>query len=138
MILMQFFTNSLALSLVVAAFGDELNATAAHDASSEHVAVELLLCRELEDVEGVLGVHQLFVIIDGLDLHLALGDVDVVEGISADAALCTKTSFTDAFTKGLLQLVEDVVGPLHSLLLRDTGLLQQVAHNVTASQLSGS
>merc|ERR1719234_1738883 len=89
--------NSLALSLVVAAFGNEIYTTAAHDASSEHVAVKLLLCRELEDIECVLSVHQLFVVIDGLDLHLALGDVDVVEGISTDAALCTKPSFTDAF-----------------------------------------
>merc|ERR1719500_435428 len=39
-----FGANSLALGLVVAAFGDELHTTAAHDASSEHVAVELLLC----------------------------------------------------------------------------------------------
>ena len=125
-----FFTNSLALSLVVAAFGYELYTTAAHDASSEHVAVELLLCRELEDVECVLSVHQLLVVIDRLDLHLALGDVDVVEGISTDAALCTKPSFADAITIRLLQLVEDVVGPLHRLLFRDTGLLKQVAENL--------
>ena len=39
-----FFTYSLALSLVVAAFGYELYTTAAHDTSSEHVAVKLLLC----------------------------------------------------------------------------------------------
>ena len=32
---------------------------------------------------------------------------------------------------GLEQLVEDVVGPLHLLLLSDSGLLQQVGHNVT-------
>ena len=32
---------------------------------------------------------------------------------------------------GLEQLVEDVVGPLNLLLLSDSGLLQQVGHNVT-------
>ena len=79
-------TNCLALSLVVATLGDELDATAAHDAGSEHVAVELLLRRELQHVEGVLGVLQLLVVVDGLDLDLALRDVDVVEGISRDGA----------------------------------------------------
>ena len=79
-------TNGLAFSLVVATLGDELDATAAHDAGSEHVAVELLLRRELQDVEGVLGVLQLLVVVDGLDLDLALRDVDVVEGISRDGA----------------------------------------------------
>ena len=133
-----FFTNSLALSLVVAAFGYELYTTAAHDASSEHVAVELLLCRELEDVECVLSVHQLFVVIDGLNLHLALGDVDVVEGISTDATLCTEATLADALSEGLLQLVEDMVGSFHRLLFRDTGLLEQVAHDVATSQLSRS
>ena len=113
--------------LVITTLGLELDATPRHDTGGEHVAVKLLLCRELEDIECVLSVHQLFVVIDGLDLHLALGDVDVVEGISADAALCTKPSFADAFTKRLLQLVEDMVGPLHCLLFRDTGLLEQVA-----------
>ena len=81
-----FFTNSFAFSLVVAAFGDELYTTAAHDTSSEHVAVELLLRRELQDVEGVLGVLQLLVVVDRLDLDLALRDVDVVEGIRRDGA----------------------------------------------------
>ena len=79
-------TNGLALSLVVATLGDKLDTTAAHDAGSEHVAVELLLRRELQDVEGVLGVLQLLVVVDRLDLDLALRDVDVVEGIRGDGA----------------------------------------------------
>ena len=84
--LILLLTNGLALSLVVATLGDELDTTAAHDAGSEHVAVELLLRRELQDVEGVLGVLQLLVVVDRLDLDLALRDVDVVEGISRDGA----------------------------------------------------
>ena len=84
--LILLLTNGLALSLVVATLGDELDTTAAHDAGSEHVAVELLLRRELQDVEGVLGVLQLLVVVDRLDLDLALRDVDVVEGIRGDGA----------------------------------------------------
>ena len=36
------------------------------------------------------------------------------------------------------QLVEDVVGPLHLLLLSDARLLKKVAHDVTTGQLTGS
>ena len=42
----------------------------------------------------------------------------------------------DDFTVGLEQLVEDVVGPLHLLLLGDTGLLEQVGHDVTTAELA--
>ena len=42
----------------------------------------------------------------------------------------------DDFTVGLEQLVEDVVGPLHLLLLGDTRLLEQVGHNVATGELS--
>merc|ERR1719370_2507462 len=43
-----------------------------------HVAVELLVGAEAKDVERVLSVLELLVIIDGVDLGLALGDVDVI------------------------------------------------------------
>ena len=33
---------------------------------------------EAEDIEGVLSVLKLLVVIDGVDLGLALGDVDVI------------------------------------------------------------
>ena len=65
-------TNGLALSLVVATLGDKLDTTAAHDAGSEHVAVELLLLAESEHVEGVLSVLKLFVVVDRVHLGLAL------------------------------------------------------------------
>ena len=36
----------------------------------------------------------------------------------------------------LLELVEDMVAPLNSLLLGDTGLLKQVGHDVTTAELA--
>ena len=42
----------------------------------------------------------------------------------------------DDFTVGLEQLVEDVVGPLHLLLLGDTRLLEQVGDDVATGELS--
>ena len=73
-----FATTSLTTCLVVTTLGLELNATAGHDTGGQHVAVELLLSAEAEHVEGVLSVLKLLVVIDGVDLGLALGDVDVV------------------------------------------------------------
>ena len=86
------FTYIFTLSLVVPAFGFELNAATAHDTfkglvhgfstristltvvftSSQHVAVELLLLAESEHIEGVLRVLKLFVVVDRVDLGLAL------------------------------------------------------------------
>merc|ERR1712024_115189 len=66
-----------------------------------------------------------------------MGDVDVVVDVSGDVALGPQTSFADAVTVRLEQLVEDVVRSLHLLLLSDTGLLQQVGHDIATSQLTG-
>ena len=95
-----------------------------------HVAIEFLLVRETKDVKGVFGVEKLLVVINGVDLGLSLGDVDVVVDVAGDEALGAKSSGADVVTIGLEQLVEDVVGPLNLLLLSDTGLLQQVRDNV--------
>merc|ERR1719490_216389 len=124
------------LSLVVATLGLISDAAASHDTSGEHVAVKLLLGSEAQDIEGVLGVEELLVVIDGVDLGLSLGDVDVVIDVSADEAFCAKAALANSITVGLEQLVEDVVGPLHLLLLSDTGLLQQVGHNVATAELA--
>ena len=91
-----------------------------------HVAIEFLLVRETKNVEGVFSVEKLLVVINGVDLGLSLGDVDVVVDVAGDEALGSKSSGADVVAVGLEQLVEDVVGPLHLLLLSDTGLLQQV------------
>ena len=90
------FTYIFTLSLVVPAFGFELNTATAHDTfkgrvlgfstrtypplsifkaeftSSQHVAVELLLLAESEHIEGVLRVLKLFVVVDRVHLGLAL------------------------------------------------------------------
>merc|ERR1719393_51626 len=124
------------LSLVVTTLGLVNDATASHNTGSQHVAVELLLLCEAKDVEGVLGVEKLLVVVDGVDLGLALGHVDVVVDVSGDEALGAETAGTDVVTVGLEQLVEDVVGPLDLLLLGDTGLLEQVGHDVTTAELS--
>merc|ERR1711899_31185 len=129
-------SDGLALSLVVTTLGLELNATVAHNAGSQHVAVELLLGAEAKDVEGVLSVLELLVIIDGVDLGLALGHVDVIVDVLAGPALCPQAALADSFSIRLEQLVEDVVGPLDLLLLGDTGLLEQVGHDVTTAELA--
>merc|ERR1719211_628138 len=124
------------LSLVVTTLGLVNDATASHNTGSQHVAVELLLLCEAKDVEGVLGVEKFLVIVDGVDLGLSLGHVDVVVDVSGDEALGAETARADVVTIGLEQLVEDVVGPLDLLLLGDTGLLEQVGHDVTTAELA--
>merc|ERR1719403_543356 len=113
-----------------------MDATTGHDGGGEHVARELLLRVKAQDVEGVLGVEQLLIVIDGVDLGLTLGDIDVVVDVGRHEALGTETSLADAVSVRLEQLVEDVVGPLDLLLLGDTGLLEQVGHDVTTAELA--
>merc|ERR1711863_53201 len=124
------------LSLVVATLGLVNDATASHDTGGEHVAVKLLLRSKAEHVEGILSVEQLLVVIDGVDLSLSLGNVDVVVDVRADEALGTEATLADVITIGLQQLVEDMVGPLDLLLLSDTGLLEQVGHDVATAELA--
>merc|ERR1719166_897383 len=129
-------TDLLALGLVVTTLGLELHATAGHDSSGQHVAVELLLLGEPEHVEGVLGVLQLLVVVNRGDGGLALGDVDVVVDVGGQLTLGPQTALADAVTVRLDQLVEDMVGPLDLLLLSDTRLLQQVGDDVATGQLT--
>merc|ERR1711970_1616738 len=123
-------------SLVVTTLGLVNDSTASHHTGSQHVAVELLLLREPKHIESILSVEQLLVIVNRVDLGLALRHVDVVVDVGADEALGPKTSGADVVSVGLEELVEDVVGPLHFLLLSDTGLLQEVGHDVATSQLT--
>merc|ERR1719336_3389082 len=98
----------LALGLVIAALGLELNTTKCHDTRSQHVAVPLLLLAESKHIEGVLSVLQLFVVVNGVDLGLALGHVDVVVDVVGQTALLLQT-LSNSVTILLNQLVEDVV-----------------------------
>ena len=43
-----------------------------------HVATEFLLWVKAQDVEGILGVEELLIVIDGVNLGLSLGDIDIV------------------------------------------------------------
>merc|ERR1719397_1159834 len=131
-----FWTNGCKLSLVVTALGLIDDTTAGHDRSSQHVAAELLLSSEAQDIEGILSVEELLIVIDGVDLGLSLGDIDVVVDVIGNEALGTEASLADVVSIGLEQLVEDVVGPLHLLLLSDTGLLEQIRHDVTTAKLA--
>merc|ERR1719204_1498370 len=113
-------SNGSQLSLVVTSLGLIDDATAGHDGGGQHVARELLLRVKAHDVEGVLGVEKLLIVIDGVDLGLTLGDIDVVVDVGRHEALGTETSLADAVSVRLEELVEDVVGPLDLLLLGDT------------------
>ena len=70
--------NVFTFCLIVTTLRLELNSSAGHDTSSQHVAVELLLRSKAKDIEGILGVFKLLVVINGVNLGLALGDVDVI------------------------------------------------------------
>ena len=84
------------LCLVVATLGLINNTTASHHTGGQHVAIKLLLWVKSKDIEGILSVEELLIVINGVDLGLTLGDIDVVIDVSADKALGTETSFADA------------------------------------------
>merc|ERR1719266_2154916 len=127
------FLGGLAFSLVVATLGLVLNLAAAHDTSSDLHAVPGLLLREANDVEGIHGVLKLLIVVDRGDSGLALRD----KAVEVDV-VTKETLLLHVGHERLKELVEDVVGPLHLLLLSDTGLLQQVGHDVATRELTGS
>merc|ERR1719266_2528775 len=127
------FLGQLAFSLVVATLGLVLNLTTAHDTGGDLHAVPGLLLSEANDVEGIHGVLKLLIVIDRGDGGLALGDKAVEVDVVAKETLLLHVGH-----ERLKELVEDVVGPLHLLLLSDTGLLQQVGHDVATRELAGS
>ena len=61
-------TDGLALRLIVASLCLELDSTAGHDGSSQHVTVKLLVRSKAEHVEGVLRVFKLLVVINRVNL----------------------------------------------------------------------
>ena len=83
------------LSLVIATLCLIDNATTGHHASSQYVAVKLLIRGKSKDVEGILSVEELLVVIDGVDLGLSLGDIDIVIDVAGDMALCAEPALTD-------------------------------------------
>ena len=80
------FGDVLTLCLIVTTLGLELNSSTGHDTSGQHVTVKLLFGGKAEDIEGVLSVFKLLVVVNGVDLGLALGDVDVIVDVLRHAA----------------------------------------------------
>ena len=74
---------------------------------------------------------QILVVINGLDLGLALGHVVVVVDVIGQQTLLLEFSHG-----GLHHLVEDVVGSLNLLLEGDSRLLQEISLNVASSKFS--
>ena len=123
------------LRLVITTLGLEFYTAKGHDTSSQHVAVKLLLFSEAQHIEGILSVLQLFIVINRCNSGLTLGDISVVIDVCAKAAFLSQTS-SNTISKGLEQLVKDMVGSFNLLLLSNTGFLQQVGHNITTSKLA--
>ena len=72
------FGNVLTFCLIVASLCLELNSSTGHDTSSQHVTVKLFFRAKAKHIEGVFSVFKLLVVIDGLNLSLSLGDIDVI------------------------------------------------------------
>ena len=80
-------------------------------------------------MESFVGELKVLIVIDGLDLSLALGHVVVVVDVVREQTLLLQVR-----DSGLHHLVEDVVGPLHLLLEGDPRLLQEVGLDVAPGQ----
>ena len=78
-----------------------------------------------------MGEFEVLIVINRLDLSLALGNVVVVVDIVGEKAFLLEVRDCS-----LHHLVEDVVRPLHLLLEGDPGLLQEVGLDVAARQLT--
>jgi len=128
-------SNMFTLSLVITTLGLEFNSSKGHDCRGQHVAIPLLLISKAKNVEGILSVLQLFIVINGVNLGLTLGDIPVVIDVIREATLLLKT-LTNAISILLNKLVENVVRSLNFLLLCNTRLLKKIGHNVTTSQLT--
>ena len=121
-----------------------------HDGRGRLVDVPHLLPGEAEHLERLVGELQVLVVVDGLDLGLALGqsedsvschndqsegsihlgDVVVVVDVVAEETLLLELGHG-----WLHHLVEDVVGALHLLLEGDPRLLQEVRLYVAPGKL---
>merc|ERR1719317_1566779 len=80
------WANKLALSLIITTLGLEFNSSEGHDTSCEHVAVKLFLLRETQYIEGIFSIFKLFIVINGGDTCLTLGDIDVIINVITDMA----------------------------------------------------
>merc|ERR1719270_1197884 len=123
--------HGVGLALLVPALLLELHLAHGHDRGGQLVAVPLVVLGEAEDVEGTVGELQLLVVVDRLHSDFALRHIGVVIDIISKTALGLHVR-----NKWLEELVEDVVAPLHLLLLGDPALLQEVRLDVATGQLA--
>ena len=121
-----------------------------HDGRGRLVDVPHLLPGEAEHLERLVGELQVLVVVDGLDLGLALGQsedsvscrIDQSEGsihlgdvVVVVDVVAEETLLLELGHGWLHHLVEDVVGALHLLLEGDPRLLQEVRLYVAPGQL---
>ena len=121
-----------------------------HDGRGRLVDVPHLLPGEAEHLERLVGELQVLVVVDGLDLGLALGQsedsvscrIDQSEGsihlgdvVVVVDVVAEETLLLELGHGGLHHLVEDVVGALHLLLEGDPRLLQEVRLYVAPGKL---
>merc|ERR550519_2809483 len=126
----------LQFSLLISTLLDVLNSTTSHNTSSENVTVKLFPWFKAKNVECVFCVFQFFIVINGGNSGLSLGHIYIVVDIVTDKTFCPKTTITDPITIGHQKLVKYMVGTFNFLLFCDTGLFQQVGHNVTTSKFA--
>ena len=93
--------------------------------------VELLLGREVEDVEGLVRQPHLLLVVHVVHRELALRDVVVRARVLLHQQLAPQLA-----QRGRQQLVEDVVVPLGRLLEGHSRLLQQIRLDVGARDLA--
>ena len=103
------------LALLIPPLLLELHLAHGHDGGGELVAVPLFLLREAEDIEGVISVLELLIVINGRNSGLTLTDIRIEVDVIAK-----KTFALQIRDEGLEKLIEDVIGPLYLLLLRDS------------------
>ena len=121
-----------------------------HDGRGRLVDVPHLLPGEAEHLERLVGELQVLVVVDGLDLGLALGQSEDSIGCGIDQSegsihlgdvvvvvdvVAEETLLLELGHGGLHHLVEDVVGALHLLLEGDPRLLQEVRLYVAPGKL---
>ena len=121
-----------------------------HDGRGRLVDVPHLLPGEAEHLERLVGELQVLVVVDGLDLGLALGQSEDSIGCRIDQSegsihlgdvvvvvdvVAEETLLLELGHGGLHHLVEDVVGALHLLLEGDPRLLQEVRLDVAPGKL---
>merc|ERR1719225_574125 len=106
--------------------------TKMHDQGGGLESIMLLSLREAESVKGLVSKLQLLLVVNGVDLDLALGHEEVVIGVSGHP-----DHLLEPGDRALLnKLEEDVVSSLIGLLVSHTGLLKKIDINEASGQFS--